>query len=149
MYGVDKIPDKDIIEAIGSSKTMREACSKLPMSFNAFKRRAINLDMYFPNPGGKGTHKPKAKKFATIDILDGKYPHYQTFKLKNRLIEEGYLKNECGICDISEWHGSWLPLELDHIDGNPTNHRIKNLRILCPNCHSQTDTFRARNKRKK
>ena len=37
-----------------------------------------------------------------------------------------------------------LNCELDHIDGNPTNHKLKNLIILCPNCHSQTDTYRSK-----
>jgi hypothetical protein len=149
MYGPDKISDDDIIQAIRDSKTMSQACSKLPMSFNAFKRRATILGMYLPNPGGKGTNKPYKNKASTEDILKGDYPQYQTFKLKKRLIDEGYLKNECSICGISEWNGKPLPLELDHIDGNPTNHNIKNLRMICPNCHSQTKTFRGKNKRKK
>ena len=124
---------------------MREACSKLSMGFNSFKRRAVKLGVYTPNPGGKGTNKPSKNKFKTEDILNGKHPQYQTFKLKNRLINEGYFENKCSICGISEWNGKTIPLELDHIDGNPKNHNLKNLRIMCPNCHSQTETFRAKN----
>ena len=49
-------------------------------------------------------------------------------------------------CGIAEWYDTHLVLELDHIDGRRTNNSISNLRWLCPNCHSQTDTFRGRNK---
>jgi predicted nucleic acid-binding Zn ribbon protein len=52
----------------------------------------------------------------------------------------------CEICGISEWNGKSLSLEVDHIDGIHTNNSPDNLRIICPNCHSQTDTYKAKNK---
>jgi hypothetical protein len=54
--------------------------------------------------------------------------------------------HRCEQCGLSEWQGSPIPLELDHIDGNPSNNDPNNLRILCSNCHAQTPTFR--NKRR-
>lgn len=143
-----RITDDMIVNAIEFSKTMSEAQSKLPMSFSAFRRRAQKLGIYNPNPGGKGTNKPSKRKIPTDEILNGLHPQYQTFKLKSRLLNEGLIKNECFTCGITDWNGKSLPLELDHIDGNPTNHNIDNLRMLCPNCHSQTETFRAKNRRK-
>lgn len=53
---------------------------------------------------------------------------------------------ECSICLLSEWQNSKIVLELDHIDGNCTNNVISNLRLLCPNCHSQTITSKGANK---
>lgn len=51
----------------------------------------------------------------------------------------------CEICGISEWNGKEIKLECDHIDGNHTNNVVENLRLICPNCHSQTDTYKNKN----
>ena len=71
---------------------------------------------------------------------------YCTMKtIKNKLINTYGFKYECFICKISNWCGKPLSIELDHINGNHSDNRIENLRFLCPNCHSQTDTYRGRN----
>ena len=73
-------------------------------------------------------------------------PHEEMSReaLKRRVLHESnYRCKECGIGE--EWQGKQLVLELDHIDGDNQNNKPENLRILCPNCHSQTHTFRARN----
>ena len=63
--------------------------------------------------------------------------------LKKRLIREGILKNNCTGCGIGPvWRGRSLSLEMDHINGNNKDNRLENLRILCLNCHAQTNTFR-------
>lgn len=61
-----------------------------------------------------------------------------------RLIQE--FGHRCWICSLSEWMGLLIHLELDHVDGDSTNNLKLNLRILCPNCHSQTPTYKAKNK---
>ncbi|MGE0542259.1 MAG: HNH endonuclease [Dehalococcoidia bacterium] len=61
--------------------------------------------------------------------------------LKHRLLTDGLLVNQCAICGISEWCGKPLTLHLDHINGKNNDDRLENLRLLCPNCHSQTDTY--------
>jgi 5-methylcytosine-specific restriction endonuclease McrA len=62
--------------------------------------------------------------------------------LRAKCISEGLLDNvcyECGLCP--EWEGNPLVLHLDHINGDKYDNRLENLRILCPNCHSQTDNY--------
>ncbi len=69
--------------------------------------------------------------------------------IKRRLLDAGILKNTCDECRISEWRGRPLSVQIDHVNGNGNDHRFENLRMLCPNCHSQTATFGGRNSRKR
>ncbi|MGB7338353.1 MAG: HNH endonuclease signature motif containing protein, partial [Phototrophicaceae bacterium] len=52
---------------------------------------------------------------------------------------------KCEICGLSEWLNQPIPLELDHIDGDPDNNVESNLRLICPNCHALTDTYKGAN----
>jgi hypothetical protein len=138
--------DKEVfIKTCNESLTMSQAASKLNLNFNTFKKYSIKFGCYKPNQSGKGVKKTCGTKYPLEDILAGKYPEYQTFKLKNRLVKEGIKENKCEICGITEWNNLPISFELHHIDGNRTNHCLENLILVCPNCHSQTDTFRAKN----
>jgi Zn finger protein HypA/HybF involved in hydrogenase expression len=53
--------------------------------------------------------------------------------------------HRCEVCGISEWMGRPAPLELDHKDGNSSNNVLDNIRLICPNCHAQTATYKGRN----
>jgi hypothetical protein len=62
------------------------------------------------------------------------------------ILDLGVMPYLCGICcQPPEWNGEKLVLPIDHINGDPTDNRPENLRFLCPNCHSQTETFAGRN----
>ena len=63
--------------------------------------------------------------------------------LKKYLIET--YGNKCWTCNITSWNNKKIVLELEHIDGNSENNDLKNLSIICPNCHSQTPTYKSRN----
>ncbi len=54
--------------------------------------------------------------------------------------------HKCEICNRATWNGDPIPLVADHINGNPTDHRIANLRLVCPNCDAQLPTSKGRNK---
>lgn len=66
-------------------------------------------------------------------------------RLKARLMEEGLLSACCAGCGRTTWLGRPIPLELDHVNGDRADNRLENLRLLCPNCHALTDTWRGRN----
>lgn len=70
---------------------------------------------------------------------------FQSNKLRIRLLNEGYMSHECSECRLTEWMGKPIPLELDHVDGDNSNNMLENLRLLCPNCHAQTDNYRGKN----
>jgi formate-dependent nitrite reductase cytochrome c552 subunit len=125
---------------------MAVAAAELNIHFNTFKRLALLYNCYNPNQGLKGGNKNTPVKISLNEILEGKHPHFQTYKLKNRLIKEGRLENVCAVCNLTTWNNKPIQLELDHIDGNRINHTFTNLRLLCPNCHSQTDTYRSKNR---
>lgn len=80
-----------------------------------------------------------------ILVKNSKYAN--TTYLKHRLLKQGILKNQCYECgQLPYWNGRLLVMVLDHINGINNDHRIENLRLLCPNCNSQQNTFAGKNK---
>ena len=136
---------EEILEAVNSSPSALSAAKKLDIPYTTFIRKAKELGVYVTNQSGKGISKKSGKKFPLEDIFDGKFPDYQSNKLRRRLIDEGYKEHICERCQLSEWNGKQIPLEVNHIDGNNKNHKLSNLEIICPNCHAQTETYRGKN----
>jgi Zn finger protein HypA/HybF involved in hydrogenase expression len=67
--------------------------------------------------------------------------------LKRTVLRLSLIEEKCACGLTNEWNGSTLVLELDHIDGDSTNNTVGNLRFMCPNCHSQTETNKGKNKK--
>jgi DNA-binding transcriptional ArsR family regulator len=68
--------------------------------------------------------------------------------LKKRLYDAGLKEPRCERCGLEEWLGERLSMALHHVNGDGSDNRLENLQILCPNCHSQTDNFSGRNRRR-
>ncbi len=94
---------------------------------------------------GTRTYQPTERKPIEEILIEGST--YGTHTLRLRLIKEGILQPVCSSCNLDKWLGEPIALELDHINGIRDDHRLHNLRLLCPNCHAQTPTWRGRNRK--
>jgi len=93
---------------------------------------------------GRALASEKTKRYTLEDALV-ENSTYNRVNLKVRLLRLGRLPNLCSVCGQGpSWNGLPLVLQLDHINGTNNDNRIENLRILCPNCHTQTATFCSR-----
>lgn len=149
------INKKDLEKVVKESKTKKECFVKLKLhlsSNNSYKILNHYLQLYDITTthfdGSNTTAAINKIRISLLDILDGKYPLYGSHNLKIRLLKDGIFSNNCDTCKLTEWNNKQIPLSLDHKDGNPTNHRIDNLRLLCPNCHAQTENYCGKNKQK-
>lgn len=150
-----KWTDEQLVEAVENNESMAGVLRNLGLRSTGsnyailkLKIKQLNLDKsHFTGQAWcKGDrHKDFINRFVRIDlkyILVKDSTYLCTHTLKKRLICDNLLQNICYICNsLPEWNGKPLSLQLDHIDGDRTNNTIENLRILCPNCHSQTPTF--------
>ncbi|MBU4348324.1 HNH endonuclease [Patescibacteria group bacterium] len=97
------------------------------------------------NKGLKGIYKRR----IPLEKILVKNSNYQSFKLKKRLFDENIKKPYCEECNWDKKsENGYLPLELDHINGDCHDNRVENLRVLCPNCHSLKSTHRGRKNKK-
>ena len=149
---------EQLTQAVKSSYSLSRVLNTLGLnaSGNAYtilkKRIAENqLDIshFTGQSWAKGTKgKTKApNKIPLSEILEGRHPYYQSHKLRIRLLEAGYFDCKCQRCGLSRWMGLPIPLQLEHIDGDSSNHLLTNLTIICANCHAQTETFAGKNKK--
>ena len=134
------ISKETFIETCKQQPTMAKAAVALGLHFNTFKKYAVEYGCYEPNQAGKGIKKDIKKRITRLE-------DYATRACVRRvIIKDNLILYECSECGISEWNDKKLALHLDHINGKNGDHRLENLRFLCPNCHSQTDTYTGKNK---
>ena len=146
-----KYSDEQLIEAVKTSGSVRQVLGKLGLkeaggNYACIKKKIALMDLDTSHFHGMSWNKGKTTgPRRPIEYYLTDRP-CQSHRLKERLITDGLKDHRCEMCGITEWNGKPTPIELDHIDGNHNNNNLDNLRILCPNCHAQTDNYRGKNK---
>jgi len=150
-----KFSDLDFIEAVRTSFSIRETLHKLGLApvggaYRTFYIRVKRLNIDTSHFTGQGHLKNKnhnwSSKISLDQLLTANSSKVLGAHFKKRLLAEGFLKNICYKCGLKDfWCGQPIVLHIDHINGDHFDHRLENLRLLCPNCHSQTPTYCSKN----
>jgi len=144
--------DAQLEDAVTHSTSVRQVLARLGLApaggnYSVVRRHIQRLGIstaHFTGRGWKrGDTSPVVPARPLNEILR-QGTHIQSYKLKRRLLGEGLKASKCEVCELEEWLGRAIPLELDHINGDPTDNRLENLRVLCPNCHALTTTYRGK-----
>lgn len=139
-------------EANYQLKNGKNCCSKRPAGCEVLKKVNSNGLKKAYEEGRKGyTYNTasawsKGKTLTPNSKIFTKNSYYSNEMVKQRIVKDNLLDYHCNNCGIDSWQGETIVLDLDHINGNNRDNRLENLRYLCPNCHSQTDTYKGRNK---
>jgi len=149
--------DAQLRGAVTRSRSIRQTLIRLGIraeggNYKTIQRDIQRLGLDTSHFTGKGWRRGSTRSVTrTRDLSEmlTENSHVETKTIRKRLLREGVKEHRCERCGITEWFGEPVPLELDHINGIYNDHRLENLRLLCPNCHAQTDTFRGRNKRRR
>lgn len=151
---ITDLEKKELIKLIDKFDNIHQILISLGVNTNGsgayktFKSHCLNLGVEIPKNKNKGKNN-FGNKIPLKNILVEDSTYQNMGRLKKRLIDKGILEYECDKCQIKNWLGGEITLQLDHINGINNDNRIENLRLLCPNCHSQTKTYAGRNTRKK
>jgi 5-methylcytosine-specific restriction endonuclease McrA len=148
-----KYTKNQLCEAIKISYSYRQTLIKLNVSaaggnYSILKKaiKCFDLDIsHFTHQGWSKVEKI-SNRYVSFNTYIQTSTSIQSYKAKNKLLREKILEYICSNCNLTEWLDGPIPLELDHINGDRDDYRLENLRLLCPNCHALTSTYRGKNK---
>jgi hypothetical protein len=129
-----------IVAAQAKTQSNMAAARYLHVSYQHYKRYAKLYKLFagHKNQSGKGiTTKGNTGWGVKIqDLFDGKHPKYPHWKLQERIVRDGYLKQECSNCGYDDYRESDMrgPYLICFLDGDSKNHSLDNLHLLCYNC---------------
>ena len=135
------------ISIAGGIRSLHRAKGRSSYKYVHRRVQELGIDTSHWKGRGHGTQKdPKTVPWSEVLVKNS--PHVMTRRRVNRLLKEKLLQNKCDVCGMGPtWQNKPITLRLDHINGIRNDHRITNLRLVCPNCDSQLSTFCGRNKR--
>lgn len=146
-YAIDKL-----IENADKCVNMLDLCHKMGIEnvggedYKEIRQLAEDLSVELKFSYKRNTiSKIDNKKQDLKNILVENSQYKDATKLKKRLINEGLKEYKCERCKNTEWEGEPIPLQIHHINGVHNDNRIENIQLLCPNCHSLTDTYAGKN----
>lgn len=150
---INSVSEEELRELVKNSITYAEVLRSLGYHekgggpWKNLKKRLIELNIDTSHFKGRAHGTSNTKKYTMEEILVENSPYSNINRLKIRLLKEGYKENKCENpeCGLTEWLGKPISLQLHHINGVNNDHRLENLQLLCPNCHSQTENFAGRN----
>ena len=147
-----KYTEDQLREAVKNSICIRGVLSCLGIvtaggNYSTTKKRIKGLQLDTSHFTGMAWSKNKklGSKRPIEEYLSNKY-FIGSNNLKQRLIKEKIFNRLCSNCLLDTWLSKPIPLELDHINGNHDDNSLSNIRLLCPNCHAQTNNYRGKNK---
>lgn len=144
-FRLSNYTEEQFIKLVNESNSLAELARKLGVNErNSFYK---HLGLYIKENEINVNHFKSYQKITAKDLRKDKY--YNGDILLKILLDELQWNYECSVCGITEWNDKEIKLQIDHIDGNSSNSLPSNLRFLCPNCHSQTETFMGKNKPKR
>jgi 5-methylcytosine-specific restriction endonuclease McrA len=131
----------ELIKAVEGSYSMAEVVRKLGLNKSKNTYSTLRKELEFYNIETNFRKRSRNTTPYKNREIYCENSTYDRTTLRNRIIKENILNYQCYQCGIVDWNDKSLSLQLDHINGIPNDHRIENLRFLCPNCHSQTKTW--------